>query len=91
MQINDYQLHASLTIGKHDEDFFLRKLSTEVVEVAKELAFIVREKPNEALILELGDVIRNVAQIATLNKIKMSDLLEANIMKMDERSKNSQL
>ena len=91
MDVDKYQEHAAKTIGKHDSDFFIRKLATEVIEVAQELSWMEGGGEDTFVKDELGDCIRNIAQIATKKGIKMSDILDVNIKKMDERVKNERI
>ena len=92
--INEYQLHASRTIPQDKtyderEDFYLRKLATEVLEIQAELLDKNYTKAN--VVSELGDALRCIAQLATLNNIKMEKILDHNIKKMDKRFNNNPL
>jgi NTP pyrophosphatase (non-canonical NTP hydrolase) len=98
LDVDEYQEHAAKTIDEKNDLFFLYKLVEEVNEVFKELYHVEKLdlEPNKdmdikSLTLELGDCIRNIAQIATLSDIKMSDIIEANRNKMDERANNNQI
>ena len=90
--ITEYQLHAAKTIPPDKtyderEDFYIRKLATEVLEIQAELLGKNYTKAN--VVSELGDALRCIVQLATLNNIKMEKILDHNIKKMDKRLKNN--
>ena len=91
MEIDEYQKHAAQTINDHNSDFFIRKLSTEVIEVAQELCWIQGCGEKTFVRQELGDCLRCICQIATLHGIDMSTILKKNLEKMDARAKNNSL
>lgn len=91
--INEYQLHAAKTIPQDKtyderEDFYIRKLATEVLEIQAEL--LDKNYTKENVVNELGDALRGIVQLATLNNIKMDKIIDYNIKKMDERFNNNQ-
>jgi NTP pyrophosphatase (non-canonical NTP hydrolase) len=90
LNIDEYQIKSAETINNNEVSFFLWKLKSEVLEVEFEIFRILYDKKDNKkdLELELGDCLRNVAQLATICDIKMSDILESNISKMDRRVKD---
>ena len=68
------------------------KLSGEVGEVNEKLGKIIRDKDGyvhsdskDAIKKELGDVVWYIAELCTVLDLKLSDVLETNIAKLDDR------
>ena len=89
LDINEYQ-KAVTKVKKYkieQEDLYLlAKLTEETGEVAKEIRRKVDGEPMEKdLTKELGDLLWCISAIAKSNNIKLSTIIEQNLVKLEER------
>ena len=103
LQIDEYQEKAHSTafykgMYKKDWTYPVTGLASEAGEVCGKFAKAVRdsngyisEARKEDIIKELGDVCWFVAEIATVFDVKLSEVMEKNLEKLEDRKKRGVL
>lgn len=96
MEINDYQNNAMMYRMKTaNATYALLNLAGEAGEVLSLAAKFIRdghmfpEQFKEALCKELGDVMWMVAAIANDNNLKLSDVCQMNLDKLEDRKQRN--